>query len=116
AASWEELPEATHNTVVGYAEPETLSDRLVVIFLAGPDDHPRSRRRAELSGELLKAAGIDHRVVTLTGRGRLAQAMSGIVLGDYMSVYLGVLYGHDPTPVEAIGLLKARLAAGDGSD
>jgi hypothetical protein len=46
----------------------------------------------------------------------LAQAMSGIVLGDFMSVYLGVLYGHDPTPVEAIGLLKARLAAGDGSD
>jgi glucose/mannose-6-phosphate isomerase len=115
-ASWEELPEATHNTVVGYAEPETLSDRMVVIFLAGPDDHPRSRRRAELSGELLKAAGIDHRVVTLAGRGRLAQAMSGIVLGDFMSVYLGVLYGHDPTPVEAIGLLKARLAAGDGSD
>jgi glucose/mannose-6-phosphate isomerase len=36
-ASWEELPEATHNTVVGYAEPETMSDRLVVVFLASPD-------------------------------------------------------------------------------
>ena len=35
--------------------------------------------------------------------------------GDYVSVYLGLLYGRDPTPVEAIGLLKARLAA-SGSD
>lgn len=113
AATWEELPEATHNAVVGYAEPETLSDRLIVVFLESADDHPRNRRRAELSGELLKAAGIDHRVVTLGGRGRLAQAMTGIVLGDYVSVYLGLLYGHDPTPVEAIGLLKARLAAPD---
>ena len=113
AATWEELPEATHNAVVGYAEPETLSDRLVVVFLASPDDHPRNHRRAELSRELLKAAGIDHRVVTLAGHGRLAQAMSGIVLGDYVSVYLGLLYGHDPTPVEAIGVLKARLAAHD---
>ncbi len=114
AAVWEELPEATHNAVVGYAEPETLSDRQIVVFLSSPDDHPRNRRRAELSVDLLKAAGIDHRVVTLAGRGRLAQAMAGIVLGDYVSVYLGLLYGHDPTPVEAIGLLKARLAAADG--
>jgi glucose/mannose-6-phosphate isomerase len=115
AAAWEELPEATHNAVVGYAEPETLSDRLVVVFLASPDDHPRNRRRAEFSRELLKAAGIDHRVVTLTGQGRLAQAMAGIVLGDYVSVYLGLLYGHDPTPVEAIGLLKTRLGANDST-
>jgi glucose/mannose-6-phosphate isomerase len=115
AATWEELPEATHNAVVGYAEPETLSDRLIVVFLTSPDDHPRNRRRAELSGDLLKAAGIDHRVVSLAGRSRLGQAMSGIVLGDYVSVYLGLLYGHDPTPVEAIGLLKARLAAHQGA-
>jgi len=114
AATWEELPEATHNAVVGYAEPEALSDRLVVVFLASPDDHPRNRRRADLSGELLKAAGIDHRLVSLGGHGRLAQAMVGIVLGDYVSVYLGLLYGHDPTPVEAITLLKARLADPDG--
>jgi len=64
---------------------------------------------------LLKAAGIDHRVVSLAGQSRLAQAMSGVVLGDYVSVYLGLLYGHDPTPVEVIGLLKARLAAQEGA-
>jgi hypothetical protein len=90
-----------------------LSDRLVVIFLASALDHPRNRRRAALSGELLTAAGIDHRVIDLAGRGRLAAAMSGVVLGDYVSIYLGLLYGHDPTPVEAISLLKARLADPD---
>jgi glucose/mannose-6-phosphate isomerase len=112
-ASWEELPEATHNAVVGYREPESLSDRQLVIFLASPDDHPRNRRRAELSGELLTAVGIDHREVTLPAGSRLAQALAGVVLGDYMSVYLSLLYGHDPTPVEAISHLKARLAASD---
>jgi glucose/mannose-6-phosphate isomerase len=115
-AAWEELPEATHNTVVGYAEPESLSDRLVVVFLASPDDHPRNARRAAFSAELLRGAAIDVRTVTLVGPSRLAQAVAGIVLGDFVSVYLGVLYGHDPTPVEAIGLLKARLAALDADD
>ena len=45
---------------------------------------------------------------------------SGIVLGDLVSAYLGVLYGTDPTPVDAIVRLKASLAdpgdtAGEGS-
>ena len=41
---------------------------------------------------------------------RVAQALTAIVLGDYVSAYLGLLYGLDPTPVDAISRLKASLA------
>ena len=34
AAAAEELPEATHNTVVGYEQPETMRDHQYVVFLA----------------------------------------------------------------------------------
>jgi len=110
SAAWEELPEATHNTVVGYAQPEALRDHLFVIFLAGADDHPRNALRRSASADLLTAAHIDHQVVSAAGRGRLAQAAHAIVLGDHVSAYLGILYGLDPTPVAAIGALKARMA------
>jgi glucose/mannose-6-phosphate isomerase len=110
SAAWEELPEATHNAVVGYAQPEGLRDHLFVVFLASADDHPRNALRREASTDLLAAAHIDHQVVSMAGEGRLAQAAYAIVLGDFTSAYLGVLYGLDPTPVEAITALKARLA------
>ena len=112
----EELPEATHNAVVGYAQPESLHERLYVLFLASPIEHPRNRLRASLSADLLGGAGISHQVIPLAGEGRLAQAVSAIVLGDYTSVYLAFLYGVDPTPVEAIGYVKGRMSASEAED
>ena len=112
-AAWEELPEATHNAVVGYAQPEALHERMFVVFLASSSEHPRNARRASLSAELLAASQIAHQVVPAAGQGRLAEACSVIVLGDFVSAYLAVLYGLDPTPVNAIAQLKARLAALD---
>jgi glucose/mannose-6-phosphate isomerase len=115
-AAWEELPEATHNAVVGYREPESVRQHIFVVFLASPDDHPRNALRAAASVELLASVQIGHQVVPVAGRGRLAQACHAIVIGDLVSAYLGVLYGLDPTPVEAIGTVKARLSAALAGD
>jgi glucose/mannose-6-phosphate isomerase len=114
-AAWEELPEANHNTVAGHPQPDPLRDHQLVLFLASTFDHPRNVRRAGLSAELLADARIGSQSVTVPGRSRFAQAMSAIVLGDLVSAYLAVLYGVDPTPVDAIVRLKETLAtAGDG--
>jgi glucose/mannose-6-phosphate isomerase len=115
-AAWEELPEATHNAVVGYPQPDTLKDHLIVVFLESEGDHERNRLRARLSRELLEAAGIANAVVSVTGEGRFGQALDAIVRGDFASTYLGALYGVDPTPVESISMLKAALALADQPD
>ncbi len=109
AAAWEELPEATHNAVVGYPHPESLHERMYVVFLKG-DDHPGVARRMALSGALLDEHQIAHETVACPGDGRLAHAFGAIVLGDFASAYLAALYGVDPTPVPAIAWLKAQLA------
>lgn len=116
AAVAEELPEATHNTVVGYEHPDTLRDHLYVVFLTGSFDHPRNSRRLSLSTELLAAAGIAYQVLPLGGDSRLEQACWAISLGDYVSVYLALLYGIDPGPVEAIAHVKAGMQAADEED
>jgi len=112
-ATYEELPEATHNAVVGYAQPESIRDHLYVVFLASPSDHPRNSLRASLSAELLGMEQIAHQVVPVRGDGRLAQTVAAIALGDYVSTYLGMLYGLDPSPVEAISTIKTRLLERD---
>jgi glucose/mannose-6-phosphate isomerase len=111
AAAWEELPEATHNAVVGYPHPEATRDHLQMVFLASSLDHPRNRVRADVSGELLDEVHLDHRTIQFERGGRYAQALRAIVLGDFVSVYLAAIYGVDPTPVSAIDRVKGRLAA-----
>ncbi len=120
SATWEELPEATHNAVVGYPQPDTLKDHLIVVFLESDHDHERDRLRARFSRELLDASGVAHEVVAASGEGRLGAALDAIVRGDFASIYLAALYGVDPTPVESIAMLKQALAlaaqAGDEQD
>ena len=113
AKSWaiaDELPEATHNTVAGILQPDSLREHLFAVVLASPDDHPRTALRGELLAALLGEAGTAHARVAIEGSGPLAQAFDAIILGDLVSVYLARLYGLDPTPVEAIDAVKRRLA------
>jgi glucose/mannose-6-phosphate isomerase len=111
AASAEELPEQMHNAVVGYDQPEVLRDHQYVILLASSTDHPRNSFRAELSTELLDAVGIGHQTVKVEGEGRFAQACAAITLGDYVSAYLGLLYGIDPSATPVLTHVKERMAA-----
>jgi glucose/mannose-6-phosphate isomerase len=112
-AAFEELPEATHNTVVGFEQPESLRDHLFVVFLASALEHPRNALRARLIGEVLTTGQIAHQVVEVGGAGRLAEALSAVTLGDYVSVYVAFAYAVDPTPVTAIEHIKGQLALAD---
>jgi glucose/mannose-6-phosphate isomerase len=109
-ASAEELPEATHNTVVGYEQPDTLRDHQFLVFLESTLDNPRNRRRARLSAEMLDTVGITHQRVLFDQESRLAQACAAIALGDYVSFYLALLYGIDPSATPALTVVKQTLA------
>jgi glucose/mannose-6-phosphate isomerase len=112
-AAVEELPEATHNAVVGFEQPESLRDHMLVVFLKSELEHPRSAVRARLVGDLLETASISHQFVEATGESRLGQALSAIVIGDYVSVYVAFMYAVDPSPITIIDHIKEQLALSD---
>jgi|FLYL01.1.fsa_nt_gi glucose/mannose-6-phosphate isomerase len=111
-AFYEELPELHHNAIIGYRLPESTARSATVVFLSSPDlVHPRVRMRYQFTQRLLEEAGVDWTQAETSGRGALAQLLSLVMFGDYVSVYLAYLYGVDPTPTTVIDELKAWLAA-----
>jgi len=113
AKAWsffEQLPELNHNAVVGYQFPENLAERILVVMLTSPLDHPRNKTRFQVTQEILAKRGIAYEVVEARGESPLAQILSAIHFGDYVSYYLAMLYEVDPSPVEVISYLKERLA------
>jgi len=107
---WEELPEANHNAIVGYGLPREIAARAFVVFLRGPALHPRIRLRYEFTRQALGEAGVVSETVDAEGRSPLAQMMSTIFFGDYVSLYLAIQGGVDPSPTAAIANLKRWLA------
>ncbi len=112
AAIYEELPEATHNTVVGFEQPDSLRDHLFVVQLKGAAEHPRNTLRATLLGDVLDTAHVSHASVEASGEDKLGQALSAIVMGDYVSVYLAFMYAVDPSPIVVIDHVKEQIGAG----
>ncbi len=104
-----ELPEMDHNEVCGWDGAPALG-KFSAVFLEDADQHPRVARRFELTEELIaSSAHATHRVSTV-GRVSVERVLSLVLLGDLVSLYLAVLRGVDPTPVDILVELKSRLA------
>jgi glucose/mannose-6-phosphate isomerase len=107
---YEELPEANHNAIVGYGLPKEIAARAIVVFLRAPSLHPRTLLRYELTQATLQEADVQSAIVDAEGKSPLAQMMSAVLFGDWVSLYLAILNGVAPTPTTAIDKLKERLA------
>jgi glucose/mannose-6-phosphate isomerase len=104
-----ELPELDHNELAGW-QRAAGQGRFSAVFLDDCDNHPRIRDRIELSSELIDGGASVVRRVPSLGQGTVERVMSLVLLGDLVALYLAVLAGTDPGPVEAIETLKSRLA------
>ena len=102
------LPEANHNQVVGFDAPDA-ADRLALVLLRDSVEHPQVTRRADVSRELAESRGIPVHELRAEGDGALARLAALVALVDFTSVYAAFLAGVDPTPVEPIIELKARI-------
>lgn len=109
-AFFELFPELNHNTVVGYDFPSRAKEEVFVLLLRSSLLHHRILLRYEATSELLGKAGIKYQCLDARGETSLAQVMSLVLLGDYISLYLAMLNGIDPTPVDSIDFVKKYLA------
>jgi glucose/mannose-6-phosphate isomerase len=109
-AQFDEVPELDHNGVVGTTNAEELIGKFMVLFLEGSQVHPRNATRLKATRDLFMMQGFNTDMIQARGESPLAQMLSCLHFGDYLSYYLAVAYGVDPTPVEPIDHLKAELA------
>lgn len=110
-ANFEFLPEADHNTLAGTMNPqETLNAHTMTLFLRAPSDHPRNRLRSDLTRKAFMLEGLNTDHVDGRGNTPLAHMWTLILFGDYMSYYLAMGYGVDPTPIKALVDFKEAMA------
>jgi glucose/mannose-6-phosphate isomerase len=108
-AAHELLPEANHHAIAGLEWPDGFSSKVMALFLTGQADHPRNAQRVQLTRQAYLMAGCNTDVLTARGGSPLAQLMSLVLLGDFTSVYLALLYGVDPSQADAVAEFKVAL-------
>jgi glucose/mannose-6-phosphate isomerase len=108
-AFWNEYPEFNHNEFIGWSS-HPVDKPFVVFDLVSKFEHPRILKRFEISDRLLSGMRPKAHTVNLEGDRPIAQYLWGCILADFVSIYVAILNGVDPTPVALVEKLKAELA------
>lgn len=103
-----QLPEFNHNEFIGWSKQPT-NKPYAVIDLRSNLEHPRVEKRFEITARLLSGMRPAPIIVRPEGTRILSQLLWAIAYGDFVSLYLALLNGLNPTPVDLVEKFKHEM-------
>lgn len=108
-AHFASFTELNHNEIVGWECPAPLLKNIAIVSLEDEDDHELAKQQRDICLGIIGPLSAGVMRIQTAGDSRMARVLSAMILGDFASVYLAMLNGVDPTPVEKIEYLKSQL-------
>jgi len=102
------LPEFNHNEFIGWTS-HPVDKPYAVVELRSNLEHPRTQKRFEVTNRLLSGKRPAAEVVRVRGDTYVQQLLWTAVYGDYTSIYLALLNGINPSPVDLVEAFKKAL-------
>ncbi len=103
-----QYPEFNHNEFLGWTS-HPVDKPYKIVELRSNLENERIQKRFDVSEKLLSGKRPHPEIVNAHGSSELEQLLWTIQLGDFVSIYLALLNGLDPSPVELIERLKSEL-------
>lgn len=107
------FPELNHNEMTGFdvgPKTQSISARILFIFLEDAKDDPRIRRRMEITARLLSARGFRIERVVIQGQTPAHAVFSSLAFADWTAYHLARRYRVDPEEVPMVETLKRMLS------
>jgi len=102
------FPELCHNTICGW-DRSSEKGKYTVIMLRTKDEDNSTKTRVEYLKEIINEKGNHVEEIIATGNSKLEKIFTTLYLADFVSIYLGLLRGVDPSAIERINTLKDKL-------
>lgn len=103
-----QIPEFSHNEFIGWTS-NPVDKPFTVIDLRSSTEHKRVQKRFTVTERLLSGRRPHPLVVDAQGASELDQLLYCATLGMFVSIYVALLNGQNPTPVELVNAMKSAL-------
>lgn len=107
-AWWSQLPEFNHNEFIGWTS-HPVDKPYAVVDIRSDLEHQRTQRRFEVSDQMLSGMRPAAHEVDTQGGNLFQHMMWGVMFGDFVTIYTGILNGVNPTPVPLVEKFKTEL-------
>ena len=104
-----EIPEMNHNEIIGWESYQEKVFHSKIINIVDETYHPQIQKRFEILKDIFAKSGVE--TLSLKSNEKLfkVRLLDLIYLGDWISYFLGILRGYDPSEIDNIYTLKDRL-------
>lgn len=107
-AWWNQYPEFNHNEFIGWSS-HPVDKPFGVVEIQSNLEHQRVQKRFEVSQRLLSGKRPVPHVVAPQGDNLPKQLFWASMFGDFTSIYVALLNGVNPTPVDLVEKFKVSL-------
>jgi len=102
------IPEMNHNELVGWREP---NDALAVLILRANDEYHRNSARILFKKDVIVELSKDVYEIDAKGSNTFEKHFYLIHIGDWLSYYLAVKQGYDPSEIDVLIKLKGHMSS-----
>lgn len=107
-ATYSYIPELNHHLMEGLKNP--TDNKLVGLFLDSDLSNNKIRQRTKLTKEIVDKNSIPYYSVEAVGNDILTQSLYLISFGGFLTFYLSMLYGLDPSLIPWVDYFKEELS------
>ena len=104
-----EIPEMNHNEIIGWESYQEKVFHSKIISIVDEIYHPQIQKRFEILKDIFSKSGVETVTLKSNEESFKVRLLDLIYLVDWISYYVGVLRGYDPSEIDNIYTLKDRL-------
>ncbi len=104
-----EVPEMNHNEIIGW---ESYHEKIMyakIINISDTSYHPQIKKRFAILSKIFSKSGVESLILESKENDFKVRIMELIYLSDWISYYVGLLRGFDPSEIDNIHTLKNEL-------
>lgn len=109
-AAFSLLSELNHHLMEGLKNPP--DKKLFVLFINSDLYSDKLRKRVELTKDVVGKNGVVFDQYKVNGLSKLSQVLNTLSFGGYLTFYLAMLYGQDPSVIPWVDYFKKQLERG----
>lgn len=104
-----EIPEINHHLLEGLKYPNRAKDLFLFVFLESNNYFDRIQKRYPITQDVIKKNGYNYEIYKTVSTAKLEEVFEILVLGSYVSFYLAMLHGIDPSPIPWVDYFKEKM-------
>ncbi|MCL5438957.1 MAG: hypothetical protein M1268_03135 [Patescibacteria group bacterium] len=106
-SAFEDIPELNHHLMEGLKNP--IDKKLIVLFIDSQIYSSRIKKRFALTKDVIKKNNVEVIEYSPCGKTKLSQVLNTLSFGGYLTLYLALLYGQDPSLIPWVDYFKEQL-------